>query len=175
MSQKSGIGWIDEVRRQLAASIDMLHTAIETATEEVWNNEYDDPRFWRVAAHVTLFIDFYFSTLDENILNPSETYMVPEFLQKYGTNYLDDLEKGFVTKSDLLNYLEHSRKNLRVYFDNDITPQLAEDSGFDWLSMNKGELLLYNMRHIMEHVAILNQILKKYGLKASSWRKTGQI
>ena len=104
-----------------------------------------------------------------------ETYRHPEFLLKYADRYLDDGNDKVVSKEDILKYLNHSRQNPSDYFENDLEFQLWDGSGFPWLKMSKAELLLYNMRHIMEHTAILNQILKKHGLPASSWKGISRI
>jgi hypothetical protein len=180
-TQKKGWGrtmtdeWVNWIKRQLGGSLEMLQVAIETAHDEMWDHKSDDPRFWRICAHVVFYIDFYFSTFKPNAVNIPETYRHPDFLLKYAETRLEDIEDAVVTKEDMIRFLDVSRSNLRSYFDNNISTQLSERSGFEWLKMTKGELLLYNMRHIMEHTAILNQILKKHGLKASKWRGIGEI
>ena len=148
----------------------MLDVAIDHATEEMWADNSDTPPFWRVCAHTIFYIDFYFSTFDPEMVDIPETYQHPAFLLKYGKTKLDDIENAIVTKDEMHQFLRYSRKKLRQYFDQNIEDQLSDPSGFSWLKMTKGELLLYNMRHIMEHTAILNQILKKHGLPVSGWR-----
>lgn len=168
--------WSSSLDRQLGASLDMLQVAIETATEEMWDQDSDRPPFWRISYHIVFFIDYYFATFRPGVTDIHETYRHPEFLLKYADSYLDDdVEDKVVSKEDILKYLNHSRQNLRGYIENDLESQLWDESGFPWLKMSKAELLLYNMRHIMEHTAILNQILKKHGLPASSWKGISKI
>lgn len=147
---------------------------METVNEEAWDNETDDPPFWRICAHVVFYVDFYYSTLQSGAINLNETYTLPEFLHRYATSWIQE-SKDTVSKEDMLHYLEYARNRIRSVFAGNIASQLSEPSGFEWLPMTKGELLLYNMRHIMEHTAILNQILKKYGLPASSWKGIVEI
>ncbi|MHA2172170.1 MAG: DinB family protein [Candidatus Kariarchaeaceae archaeon] len=167
--------WLNSLNRQLGASIDMLKVAIETATDEMWAHKSDSTPFWRISAHVIFFIDYYFATFRPGVINIHETYRHPDFLLKYAETYLDDIEDDIVSKEDMLRYLHHSRQNLSRYFENDLGPQLSDESGFPWLKMSKRELLLYNMRHIMEHTAMLNQVLKKHGLQASGWKGINKI
>ncbi|MFX1561450.1 MAG: DinB family protein [Promethearchaeota archaeon] len=167
--------WFGSLDRQLGASLDMLQVAIETATEEMWDHDSDYPPFWRISAHVVFFIDYYFATFRPGVTDIHETYRHPEFLLKYADSYLDDVEDTVVSKEDILKYLNHSRRNLRGHFESDLESQLWDECGFPWLKMTKAELLLYNMRHIMEHTAMLNQILKKHGLPASSWKGISKI
>ena len=39
-----------------------------------------------------------------------------------------------------------------------------------WLKMTKGAMLLYNMRHVMQHVGHLNDVLREHGLVPGRWR-----
>ncbi len=175
MDSKFPTDWVSWVNRQLGASLDMLQVAIETATADMWDHVDDNPPFWRISAHVVFFVDYYFATFRPGVSNIHETYRHPDFLLKYAETSLDDIMEDVVSKEDILRFLEHSRQNLRTYFAGDLVSQLADESGFPWLDMSKGELLLYNMRHIMEHTAILNQVLKRHDLPASGWRGISKV
>jgi len=164
--------WLGWVNHQLSASLDMLKIAIETATDEIWDQPEHEP-FWRIATHTVFYVDFYFSTFQLD--NPAETYTLPPFLSHYKDPWIDDLKEGIVSKEELLKYLAYARDQLRDYFQQDIGNQLSDHSGFEWLNLTKGELLLYNMRHVMEHTAIMNQLLKKHGLPASSWKGKSEL
>ncbi|RZK80772.1 MAG: hypothetical protein EOO92_06930 [Pedobacter sp.] len=44
-----------------------------------------------------------------------------------------------------------------------------EDSGFDWLKMNKLELHFYNIRHLQHHIGQLVERLNQSDIGGSIW------
>ena len=167
------LNWTNEIDIQLGASLDMLKVAIETATNDLWDHPDHEPRFWKICVHITYGVDFYCSVFQPNS-DDYDNYELPQFLHKYSKTSIQEVEE-VIAQEDVLKFLEYGRKRLRKAFDSNLHLQFRDPSGFEWLPMNKAQLLLYNMRHIMEHTAILNQILKKHGLPASTWRVTGKI
>lgn len=169
--------WYRWLNMQLGASLEMLKIALENATPEMWDHSSDPDPFWLEAFHVIYYIDYYFSTINIEQNYDLNMYEFPIILQKYN---ISDLSKGHqvtISRNDMLKYLSHARNEIRDKFEKGLVAiQFAHPSRcFEWLPMTKGELILYNIRHIMEHTAILNQILKKHGLPASEWQMASSI
>ncbi len=151
---------------QLASSLDMLTKAVENANEHVWTDGV--PPFWQHAFHITNSMDFYLSTFEFD--DPNTEYSLPDGLKKHvGKGFFDKKPEEIVPKSELLEFLKIIREKFRLYFENDIASQFEEPCNFTWLSFSKFELIIYNIRHIMEHTAILNQRLKANGLEPAKW------
>lgn len=159
---------ISALNRQLASSFEMLNQAVQTATNEVWN--YGTPPFWQVAFHIINSVDFYFSTFNPQIKEPQTDYSLPSGLTQHaGKSFFDKKTDELVSQAEIIEFITSTRDRIWNYFESDIETQLEDPSSFPWLPMNKFELILYNIRHIMEHVAIMNQYLKKVDLKAAGW------
>jgi hypothetical protein len=158
----------EKLARQLAASLDMLTKAVESANNEVWIAS--EPPFWQTSFHIVSSVDFYFTTFNPDIGNPAEDYRFPEDLQIHAKkSFFDYKTDEAVTQEEIKKFIETTRGRLRSYFNNNIEDQFKEPSGFPWLPMSKEELIVYNIRHLMEHTAILNQILKQHNISAANW------
>ena len=163
----------DSIKNQLNASMKMLEIAILNSNEEAWifqNDSKENLYFWEICAHIIFFLDFYFSTFNKNLKNITENYLLPDFLHKYSKNRLSNLNT-MINKEDMMSFYHHTKSKINHYFENDISSQFEDQSGFPWLEMTKLELIIYNIRHIMQHVDMLNQMLKKLGLPVSNWIK----
>ena len=72
-------------------------------------------------------------------------------------------------KEVLQRFLEDTRSRLRFRFTDGTVEDQIEEKATSWLKMTKGAVLLYNMRHIMQHIGHLNDILRKHDMPASRW------
>jgi hypothetical protein len=165
------VDWVEWVSLELGAAIEMLSTAIKNANNAVWDNPSDERRFWNIAYHTIFFCDIYLSDFDPDIDNVEEQYRLPAYLKDWenAINF-DEIHEPAIPKEVLQKFLEETRSKLRFRFAEGIVEKQIGESATSWLKMSKGTVLLYNMRHVMQHVGHLNDILRKHGLTPSKWR-----
>ncbi len=162
--------WLEWINLELGAAFEMLSNAIENANDDVWNNLGDKRRFWNIAYHTIYFCDIYLSDFDTDVKNVEEQYRLPAYLEKWAESYdFDEIHEPVIPKDVLQRFLEETRSKLRYRFAKGIVKNQIEEKTTSWLKMSKGTVLLYNMRHIMQHIGHLNDILRKHGLPTSGW------
>ncbi|MFW9904037.1 MAG: DinB family protein [Candidatus Thorarchaeota archaeon] len=172
------MNWLEAVNLELGAAFAMLENAIIHADERVWNNSEDLHPFWSIAYHTIFFCHFYFSDFNPNIVNVEEEYQLPNYMSQWKKSYDFDLSVESVpSKELLLQFLKETREELRSRFSSEVSSQIGELATAWSLdeTMPKGTMLLYVMRHIMQHVGELNILLRRYGLKTSEWQTLIQV
>lgn len=162
--------WVEWVNQELGAAIEMLSNAIKNADDDVWDSPSDERRFWNIAYHTIFFLDIYLSDFDPDITDVEDQYRVPAYLKEWEEVYnFDEVHEPAMPKEVLQRFLEETRSTLRSRFAEGIVESQTEKRATSWLKMSKGAVLLYNMRHIMQHVGHLNDILRTHGLQTSRW------
>jgi hypothetical protein len=162
--------WVKWVNLELGAAFEMLSNAIKNADDDVWDNTDDERRFWNIAYHTVFFCDIYLSDFDSEVDNVEEQYSVPAYLKAWKSAYnFDKVHEPAMPKEVLQRFLEETRGKLRSRFADGTVKAQIEERATSWLKMSKGTVLLYNMRHIMQHVGHLNDILRKHDHPASEW------
>ncbi len=162
--------WVEWINLELGAAFEMLSNAIKNADDGVWDNQLDERRFWNIAYHTIYFCDIYLSDFDPDIENVEEQYRVPAYLKNWEKAYdFDEIHEPAIPKEVLQKFLEETRSKLRSRFANGIVENQIGERATSWLKMSKGTVLLYNMRHIMQHIGHLNDILRKHGVATSRW------
>lgn len=155
--------WKNILWQQFGAAIDMLENALVACPEELWSDRSRQPELWYVVFHTLFFLDLYLSDSVEGFVPPMPFT-------------LDELDPAGVlperpyTKDELHTYLEHGRRKCRATIEALTDEKARERRGFEWLAdVNRGELLLYNMRHVQHHAAQLNLILRQTTDSAPRW------
>jgi hypothetical protein len=141
------------IRSQYLAALEMLKLAIEKCPDTMWNDPVDKNKFWHVAYHALFYIHLY--------LQPTEQDFRP-----WGKHrHQHDLEQTAdpYSKEEVLEYLAFCQQQVA-----ELVPQLNLDaeSGFYWLSFNKAELQIYNIRHLQQHVGeLMDRLGSRAGLE----------
>lgn len=162
--------WKTAIWQQFGAAIDMLENAIRACPDELWSDPSKPPEwtrrnvagFWYVAYHALFFLDFYLSESPEGFAPPA-----PFTLDELDPAGL--LPKRPYTKAELQTYLEHGRRKCRAAIEALTDENARRRCGFDWLDITRGELFLYNMRHVQHHAAQLNLLLRQATDSAPHW------
>ncbi|MFX1483170.1 MAG: hypothetical protein ACFFCP_08275, partial [Promethearchaeota archaeon] len=112
----------------------------------------------------------YLSDFDSDIDDVEEQYSVPAYLKDWENAYdFDTIHEPPIPKKVLQRFLEETRSRLRTRFTEGFVENQIGEKATSWLKMSKGAVLLYNMRHIMQHIGHLNDILRMHGLPTSGW------
>ena len=166
--------WKSILWRQFGAAIDMLDNAIRACPEGLWSANTESPpdastgaaEFWYLAYHALFWLDYYSADSPDTFIPPSP--FTRSELDPAGT-----LPERVYSKSELLTYLDHGRNRCGSAIARLTADNAPERCAFEWLDLNRAELLLYNMRHVQHHAAQLNLLLRQTAGSAPHWvRKT---
>lgn len=154
--------WKNILWGQFGAAIDMLENALLACPDDLWGDRSRQPEYWYLTYHTLFFLDLYFSKSVEGFAPP------PPFT-------LDELDPAGVIpeypydKDTLRHYLVHGRDKCRTTIHSLTEAEARKPCRFEWLDLSRGELFLYNMRHVQHHAAQLNLLLHQYGSSVPGW------
>ena len=161
--------WRELLWHQFGAGLDMLEGVIRDCPEELWHEHmWTDPEldilgtFWWVAFHTLKWTDLDMSdSYDE--YTPAMLITKADFENE---NWLPD---HAYTKTELLEFC----RRVRIKTQNRIAhaPNLlkVQDVRRNWIDMSVAELMLYNLRHLMEHEGNLSMLLGQRGIIRDGW------
>jgi len=167
----------DSLWKNFAAAIDMLREAVTLCTDELWEK---DRKFFYLAYHTTIFMDFYltkpvkdFAPLLSFSITDSEN-LPPEAVD-------DVIPNRFYSRQELLDYLysirEKCRKLTLFSTPDQLTARWIDPSEVNLhglcppavINFSVFEILLYNLRHVQHHVGQLNYMLRQRINAAPGW------
>ena len=149
----------DVVWRQFGGAIDMLENAMRACPEELWSDRERNPQVWAMVFHVVFFLDYYLADDYESFTSP------------FGLTELDPagvLPDRVLTKEEMQAYLEHGRARLRALLQRE-EAELERPRKFGSVEGTVLEGLLYSLRHVQHHTAMLNLILRQEIDDAPRW------
>lgn len=149
------------IRSQYAASLAMLHQAIEKCPESLWNQAADMAKFWHIAYHALFYTHLYLNPTAADFTPWSQHRTDYQFMGPipWDGNRLPKIEEPY-QKAELLAYLDFCRQHVETHIP---TLDLSAPSGFDWLPMNKFELQIYTLRHLQQHTG---ELMERLGSRA---------
>jgi len=153
------------ITSQFEASLCMLNDCIEKCPAEHWDGKIASYAFWHVAYHTLCFVDYYLSA-NEEAFKPREIH----------PKGMDELNEEFPSrrfeKDELIGYLAICRRKMIETVAGETAEMLERESGFSRLRFSRGELHLYNLRHVQHHTGQLSAYLRRVGVEAK-WVGTG--
>jgi hypothetical protein len=160
--------WQNAILAQFLAALRMLENAIVAAPPEVWAKpgqaiEWRDSEpvgFWYLAFHTLFFLDYY-------LADSREAFAPPPPFDLSELDPAGVLPTRVYGKDELLAYLAYCEARL-VPFVGHVSDAEAKKLD-DWFgrTMSRGELLLYQLRHVQHHAAQLN-VLLRHGTSAAA-------
>jgi len=151
------------VKSQYHAALDMLKQVIAVCPEAVWLSTVPQNHFWRVAFHALFYTHLYLQPAEGDFVKWPKHRDQSQFLGTVPWPPHDQPKIGEpYTKEELLEYLDlvHAEVDARV---DALDPDGS--SGFWWLSFDKTELQLYNIRHLQHHTGELSDRLGNEGIE----------
>jgi hypothetical protein len=144
------MNYLQILRSQYLATLEMLKHAIEQCPDALWNDPVDKNKFWHVAYHALFYTHLY--------LQPTEQDFKPWVKHRKAHDLAEPAEP--YSKEEVLEYLAFCQRQVIEQ-----VPQLNLDaeSGFDWLPFDKAELQIYNTRHIQQHAG---ELMERLGSRA---------
>lgn len=142
---------------QYLAALEMLKQAVLQCPESLWNKSEHENRFWHIAYHALFYTHLY--------LQKSEKDFSPWSKHREDYNFLGLLpwpphKKPEIgepySKDEILEYHQFVQQQVLEKL-----PSLDfnDQSGFSWLPFNKMELMMYNLRHLQQHIGELYERL----------------
>jgi hypothetical protein len=155
------MNYVEVIRSQYLASLEMLKETITLCPESIWNSPGDKTKFWHIAYHALFYVHLY--------LQDSERTFTPWVNHRQSYNFIGLRLPPGVTppqvdqpydKESVLEYLAFCRQQVA-----ERVPQLNLEaaSGFSWLPFGKFELQIYSIRHLQQHTG---ELMERLGTRA---------
>jgi hypothetical protein len=157
---------------QYEASLAMLRECIRTCRPEHWEGLIAKATFRRIAYHALFFTDLY--------LSPREDAFELRDLHRRGgwTDPDGEAPRIGLSKEESLEYADACRTKVLEAMASETTASLEGPGGF-WQAISRGELHLYNIRHIQHHAGQLSAYLRRVdptlNRDALDWVDTGWV
>jgi hypothetical protein len=167
----------ETIGKNFGAAIDMLAETIRLCPDTLWQRK---DRFYYMAYHTTIFLDYYLSIPSRDFHAPlAYTLVEPDHLPEGAVD--DVIPDQVYSRPEMLAWLQSTRMKCRSLIlssdDNRLAERWIRD---DELDLHLGcpslvkdysilEILFYNLRHVQHHVAQLNTMLRSEAGIAADW------
>jgi uncharacterized damage-inducible protein DinB len=160
----------EELISQYKAAVHMLENSINNCPESLWNDDSYKNIYWQIVYHTLHYTNFYLAKSQDSFVPWGKH--IENWHRFENINF--DRKRGATafqySKSELLDYVYE----LIGAVENQITEKsLYEQTGFEWLKMNRLELHLYNLRHLQHHTGQLTERLQQCNAGKSDWIDAG--
>jgi hypothetical protein len=147
---------------QFEATLCMLNGSIRRCPLEHWESRIAKYRFGQVAYHTLFFADLY--------LSPNEAAFQLRDLHRRGGDERSSTAPCIgLAKDETLTYLSMCRQKMLEVLSSETLQSLQAGSGFSWLPFSRGELHLYNIRHVQHHTGQLSAYLRTIVQDGERW------
>jgi hypothetical protein len=176
------------LERQFDAALTMMRNAILACPEERWTRRGEgEASFWQHALHVLFYTRLYcFESLDAARESGNGRHVMamigaplkddsPAELQRMASTigYTGMTEENFSTpavptRAQVLEYLEMTVATCHRAMEQIAAPAAADSvNPMPWMKGTRGELLLYNLRHVNLHLGRLHSMLGREGIRVN--------
>lgn len=154
---------------QFEASLAMLNQCIQACPPDHWEGRIANQTFRQIAYHALFFVDLY--------LSPAEDAFQLRDVHTLGGDEREPVPSTGLSRDETLSYLAVCRQKALEVLTSETPESLERPSGYSWLPFSRGELHLYNLRHVQHHAGQLSVYLRRIDNvpdpKALRWVKTG--
>lgn len=139
---------------QYEAALCMLNGCVAACADEHWEGKIANGTFRQIAYHTLFCADLY--------LSPCETaFELRELHRRGGDERGPELSPG-LGRGETLAYVQICRQKVGESLAAETEPSLRGPCGFSWRkAMTRGELHIYNIRHIQHHTGALAAHLRR--------------
>ena len=161
----------DIIIRQYEAALCMLNQCVEPCPDKVWNKSVVNLTFNQAVFHALFFTDLYLGAdiacQREQPFHKEHAATFADYEELQPRQQVRSYSKAFITQ-----YMAHVRSKAG---ETEESLQVLMD--FNWVKVERGELHVYNIRHIQHHAAQLGLKLRMesgegIGWVGSGWRTT---
>jgi hypothetical protein len=152
---------------QFEASLCMLNECIQKCPHEHWEGKIANDTIRQVAYHTLFYVDLYLSPGEE-------AFQLRDCHHRGGDERSSTSASTGLAKDESLSYLAICRQKALDTLACETPESLQRESGFSWLPFSRGELHLYNIRHVQHHTGQLSAYLRRIVQDDERWWvKTG--
>jgi hypothetical protein len=148
---------IDYLRQILAnqseASLCMLNQCVAACPPQHWDGKIAYGTFRQIAYHTLFFTDLY--------LSPNEEAFTLRDLNLRGGDERGPTLSAGLPKEETLAYVAICREKVSEALARETPESLRGPSGFSWRKESRGELHVYNIRHVQHHTGQLSAYLRR--------------
>ncbi len=161
------------VRSQFSATLAMLEQCINQCPDGHWDDVIAKYPFWHVVYHTLCFVDCYLSPSNDAFVALVESRAAQPFNpQPLGMAELnEEFPSRRFSRAEMIQYAAYCRGKMDRVLTSETDADLNGPSGFDWLKFSRGELHLYNVRHVQHHTGQLSAALRRAGVE-TRWVKS---
>lgn len=159
------------VTGQFEAALCMMHQCIRACPPEHWEGKIANGTFRWVAYHTLFWVDLYLSPGGE------KDFELRDLHHRGGDERLPRAMPG-LSKDETLVYAEICRRKMLDTLAAETAESLQAPCGISSRKLTRGELHLYNLRHVQHHAGQLSAYLRRVDpalsdRKALPWIGTG--
>jgi hypothetical protein len=146
---------------QFEAALCMLNDCVRKCPPEQWEGKIANDSFRQVAYHTAFYVDYY--------LSPNEhAFQIREWNRRGGDERGTTASPG-LSGDETLTYLAVCRQKLVETLAAETLESLQGPSGFSRLPFTRGELHVYNLRHLQHHAGQLSAYLRRIVEDGERW------
>lgn len=149
---------------QYEAALCMMDHCIRACPDAQWEGKVANRTFRWVAYHTLFWTDMYLSPGDE------DAFILRDIHQLGGDERDDDADNPGLDKNETLNYVAICRQKMIESVSAETAETLQGPSGFVGRPKTRGELHIYNIRHVQHHTGQLSAYLRRVDPASSSFR-----
>jgi uncharacterized damage-inducible protein DinB len=138
---------------QYEAALAMLSQCIAACPPQHWEGKIANDTFRQVVYHTLFFTDFYLSASEQ-------AFELRELHQRGGDERGPQASLG-LDKSDALTYVAIIRQKIVDSLAAETPESLQGPAGFARRKHSRGELHVYNIRHMQHHIGQLSAYLRR--------------
>ena len=140
---------------QFEAALCMMDHCIRACPPEHWEGKIANVTFRRVAYHTLFWVDMYLSPGDE------DAFVLRDLHRRGGDERDDAADNPGLGKDETLAYLSICRRKMLETLAAETAESLQGPSGFPHRPSTRGELHVYNLRHVQHHTGQLSAYLRR--------------
>lgn len=155
---------------QYEAALCMFHETLAACPTELWDGKIAFLTFGQTAYHTLFFTDYYLSRSEHD-------FELRDVNVTGGDERTDAVSAG-LGKDQTMAYLLICREKMRAALASETAESLQAPSAFERRNFSRGELHIYNIRHIQHHLAQLQAYLRRTDQRMQDpgvlmWRGSG--
>jgi hypothetical protein len=141
------------LRGQYEAALCMVDQCVRACRPEHWEGRIANDTFRQVAYHTLFFTDLY--------LSPGEGAFELRELNRRGGDERGPTFSPGLEKDDTIVYVAICRRKVIDVLTVETAESLQGPSGFSWRKISRGELHVYNIRHVQHHAGQMSAYLRR--------------
>ncbi len=140
---------------QFEAALCMMDHCIRACPPEHWEAKIANRTFRWVSYHTLFWADVYLSPGDE------DTFELRDFHRRGGDERNDAANNPGLSKDETITYVSICRRKMLETLAAETAESLQGPSGFPYRPNTRGELHVYNLRHVQHHTGQLSAYLRR--------------